>query len=125
MDADRFLTYSLQDSRITHILAAAIEAVEPGRIVRQWLEKTALPEHNRVFLLGIGKAAEPMTRAAAAFCKDFTDALIITKHSLSAIDNKPLSRNSRRVTIIEAGHPVPDERSLAAGQAVFDFSSRI
>ena len=125
MDADRFLTYSLQDPRITHILAAAIEAVEPGRIVKQWLERAALPDHDRVFLLGIGKAAEPMTRAAAAFFNDFTDALIITKHSLSPIDDDPLTRISRRVTIMEAGHPIPDERSMVAGKSVLDFTSRI
>ena len=125
MDADRFLTTSLQDPRIPRILAAAVEAVEPGRIITQWLEKTTLPEHNRVFLLGIGKAAEPMTRAAAAFCKDFTDALIITKHSLFAIDIKPFLRIPKRVTILEAGHPVPDDRSVAAGKAVLEFISRV
>ena len=125
MDADRFLTHSLQDPRITRILAAAIEAVEPGGIVRQRLEKTALPEHDRPFLLGIGKAAEKMTLAAAAFYKDFTDALIITKHSLSALDENPLTRIAERVTIMEAGHPVPDERSIPAGQAVLDFTSRV
>jgi glycerate 2-kinase len=125
VDANRFLTHSLQDPRLTRILAAAIDAVEPGRIVREWLEKTQLPEHDRLFLLGIGKAAEPMTMAAAAFCKDFTDALIVTKHSLNAMVDGSLKWIGKRVTIMEAGHPVPDDRSLAAGQAVTDFISRI
>ena len=41
--------------------------------------------------------------------------LIITKHASSA--------NLQSATIIESGHPVPDSRSLAAGQAALDFVS--
>lgn len=124
MDANRFLTYSLQDQRLIRILAAAIEAVEPGRIVRQRLEKIILPSYNHLFLLGIGKAAEAMTMAAADILDDFTEALIITKHSMGEINNIS-PQSAKRVTIMETGHPVPDERSLAAGQAVLDFTSRI
>jgi glycerate 2-kinase len=125
VDADRFLTYSLQDQRLTRILAASIEAVEPGKIVRQKLENITPPPYRRLFLLGIGKAAEPMTMSAAGFFKDFTDALIITKQSTRNTKRNRLSRVPRNITIIESGHPVPDERSLAAGHAVLDFISNL
>jgi glycerate 2-kinase len=125
MDADRFLTYSLRDPRLTRILNAALEAVEPGRIVHRHLEKTVLPPHERLFLLGIGKAAEPMTIAAAGFLEDFEDALIITKHLSGTAQGTISSKIMERITAQEAGHPIPDERSLAAGQAVLDFVSRI
>ena len=46
---------------------------------------------------------------------DLTRALVITKHA------SPLSFDP--ATIIESGHPVPDARSLAAGQAALDFVS--
>jgi hypothetical protein len=36
MDANRFMSYSLTDERVARILAAAIGAVEPGRLVRDW-----------------------------------------------------------------------------------------
>ncbi len=117
MDANRLLTRSLQDPRITRILAAALDAVEPSKLVRSYLQKADLPKHNRVFLLGIGKAAEPMTLAAADILNHFTNALIITKHASG--------QTRERITVMEGGHPIPDERSLAAGQAVLDFVSKL
>lgn len=117
MDVNRFRTHTLQDERVLRILSAALDAVEPGRIVRDYLLRAALPAHERVFLLGIGKAAEPMTLAAADMLTQFTEALIITKHA----SHPP----GERVTVIESGHPIPDARSLAAGRAALDFVSRL
>ena len=81
MDANSFISQSLRDPRITRILAAAIDAVEPSKLVREYLQTADLPKYDRVFLLGIGKASEAMTRAAAEFFNNFTDALAITKHA--------------------------------------------
>ena len=117
MDVNRFVTHSLHDSRIARILAAAIDAVKPGKLVQEYLQKADLPKHDRVFLLGIGKASESMTRAASEFFNDFADALVITKHASSSTRN--------RIIIIESGHPIPDERSLAAGKAALDFVSNL
>ena len=117
MDANRFVTQSLHEPRLTRILAAAIDAVEPAKLVREHLQHADLPRYDRVFLLGIGKASEAMTRAAAEFFNNFTDALIITKHASSSTHN--------RITVMESGHPIPDERSLAAGQAALDFVSNL
>jgi glycerate 2-kinase len=117
MEANRFITHSLRDPRITHILATAIDSVEPAKVVWEYLQKMDLPKHDRVFLLGIGKASESMTQAAAKFFNNFTDALIITKHASSLI--------RERITVVESGHPIPDERSLAAGQAALDFVSNL
>ncbi len=113
MDANRFVTQSLREPRITSILAAAIDAVEPGKLVREHLQHADLPKYDRVFVLGIGKASEAMTQAAAEFFNNFNKALIITKHAST--------RTSKRITVMESGHPIPDERSLAAGQAALDF----
>jgi hydroxypyruvate reductase len=125
VNSDRFLTYSLSNKALTRILSAAIDSVEPGRIVRQYLENTKLPVYDRLFLLGIGKAAEPMTTAAALLLDPFEEALIVTKQSLGTVQQIPSNKIRDRITIMEAGHPVPDERSLAAGQAVLEFVSRL
>ena len=117
MDANRFVTQNLREPRITRILAAAIDAVEPGKLVREHLQHAELPKYDRVFLLGIGKASDAMTQAAAEFFDNFTDALVITKHASSSTHN--------RIAVMESGHPIPDKRSLAAGQAALDFVSNL
>jgi len=117
MDSDRLLTRTLQDRRITRILAAALDAVKPGKIVRNYLQNADLPNHDRVFLLGIGKAAEPMTRAAMEVLPEFVDALIVTKHASGS--------TLKRASIIVGGHPIPDKSSLAAGEAVLKFISQL
>ena len=113
MNANRFITHSLRDPRIANILAAAIDAVEPGKLVLHYLQKANLPKHERVFLLGIGKASEAMTIAASEYFGDFVEGLVITKHALRL--------RSGRFNIMEGGHPIPDERSVIAGQAALDL----
>jgi len=117
VDADLLRTHTLREPGLLGILAAALDAVEPHRIVRNFLQEKELPGYKRLFLLGIGKAAEPMTLAAADVFTNFTDALIVTKFTSRPVRDK--------VTILESGHPLPDARSLAAGQAVLDFVSRL
>ncbi|HTP03516.1 MAG TPA: DUF4147 domain-containing protein [Anaerolineales bacterium] len=117
METAPFLTHSLQDARVARILAACLDAVEPGRIVKGFLAGNSLPPHERLFLLGVGKAAEPMVVAAAEAHPDFTQALVITKHTAAA--------HPDRVVVMEAGHPVPDARSVIAGRAALDFVSRL
>ena len=114
MDTERFFTHSLRDPRVARILAAALDAVDPDAAVERYLTSNPLSSTGRVFALGLGKAAVPMTRALSRHT-DLTRALVITKHA------SPLSFDP--ATIIESGHPVPDARSLAAGQAALDFVS--
>ena len=106
----------MRDLRVARILAAALDAVEPGAAVERYLAAETLPSAGRIFALGLGKAAIPMTRALAHFT-NLTRALVITKHA------SPLEVQS--ATVMESGHPVPDERSLAAGQAALEFVSAL
>jgi len=125
MDANRFQTHTLQDQRILRILSAALDAVEPGKIVRTFLAYAKLPPHKRIFLLGIGKASEAMTLAASDVLTDFSEALIVTKHASSPTLRPGSGQARKRMTVIEAGHPIPDSRSLAAGQAALKFVSQL
>jgi len=117
MEAERFRTHSLHEARLLRILAATFEAVDPYRLVRNYLQTARLPAHRHLFLLGIGKAAEPMTLAAADSLGTFRAALIITKHASE--------HTRKRVTVIEGGHPIPDARSLNAGRAAWNFVHRL
>jgi hydroxypyruvate reductase len=114
---DRFLTNSLKDPRIARILDAALVAVDPGRLVRDHLKRIKLPAHDHLFILGIGKASEPMVLAATDELPHFARALVITKHA--TVKPPP------HVEIVEASHPVPDARSVMAGRAALDFASRL
>jgi hydroxypyruvate reductase len=111
------MTHSLQDGRVARILAAALDAVEPGELVRRYLSASTLPEHEGLYLLGVGKAAEPMLLAAADALPHFAKALIITKHASAA--------ERRRVQVMESSHPIPDARSVMAGRAALDLAAQL
>ena len=110
MDANRFATHSLKDPRIQRILSAALEAVDPFKAVQKHLPNI----DGRVFGLGIGKAAIPMMDALAERIP-LSGGLAVTKFASG------LSR--KLYTVIEGGHPIPDARSLHAGERVLDFVS--
>lgn len=117
MLGDRFMSTSLTDLRIMRVLEAALEEVEPAALVRRFLATATLPTHSQRYLLGLGKAAAAMTRGAAEAVGQFQDALVITKLRTDA--------DPESFTVLQAGHPVPDERSVAAGKAALDFVSQL
>jgi glycerate 2-kinase len=133
MKAADFRTHSLRDARVARILSAALRAVDPAILVRHWLEKTVLPAHKRLFILGMGKASESMGRAALEIVGDADGALIVTKQ-ISTGRDRPRSKGAwspksesgwPQLRTIEAGHPVPDERSLRAGSMVLELVSKL
>jgi len=123
MDASRFFTHSLRDPRVARILAAAIEAVNPGTTVERYLASNPLSPAGRVFVLGLGKAALPMTRALSRHV-NLTRGLVITKHA-SSLELQAATATVPDMGIMESGHPVPDARSLAAGRAALEFVSSL
>jgi hydroxypyruvate reductase len=110
VDSSRFATYSLSDPRLLRILAAALEAVDPFQAVQRNLPSI----DGRAFGLGIGKAAVPMMDALAERVS-LSGGLAVTKFALG--------QHRSSYTLIEGGHPVPDVRSLEAGQRVLEFVS--
>ena len=109
MDPSRFETHNLKDPHVTRVLSAALEAVDPFKAVQKYLPAL----RGRVFGLGIGKAAVPMM-AALVERTPLAGGLAITKFA---------SGLSRFYTLIESGHPVPDARSLEAGERALEFVS--
>ncbi|HWR77739.1 MAG TPA: DUF4147 domain-containing protein, partial [Thiobacillus sp.] len=73
------------------------------------------PVSAPVFLLSIGKAACAMAQGAhEVLGANIVDALVVTKQGHAESLPWPL---------LEAGHPLPDEQSLAAGQRLIDFAA--
>lgn len=112
MDDRRFATRSLKDPRILRILAAALRAVDPFEAVQKHLPQI----EGRVYGLGIGKAAIPMVDALAARIP-LRAGLAVTKFAPDG--------TSRDYDVMEGGHPVPDERSVQAGERVLQFVSSL
>jgi hydroxypyruvate reductase len=101
--------------RLLRLFETAVRAVHGRERVRQVL--TAQPILAPVYLLSIGKAACAMAQGAHDILgAGIAAALVVTKHGYA---------ESLPWPVREAGHPLPDEHSLAAGQALLDFAARI
>jgi glycerate 2-kinase len=131
-DSIELSSYSLDACRraadVRDILQAALEAADPAAAVRRTLRRRGsclqvdkffydLDQFQRVLVLAVGKAAPAMAEAALAVLGENVRAgLVVTKHATS--------RALGPLQVIQADHPIPDERSLKAGQQVIALLSR-
>jgi hydroxypyruvate reductase len=100
---------------LLEIFDTALRAVNGRAVVAGNLRLVNAP---RCALIAVGKAASAMTRGALDELQArVVNALLITKDG--HVD--PGLRRDSRLTILEAAHPVPDARSLAAGAALIEF----
>lgn len=98
--------------QMLQIFNAALHAVEPHRQVRDALQSE---RREDIALIAIGKAAVGMLNGArAALTGRVKQTLVITAVAYAA--GLP-----RDIEWIEGGHPLPDEKSLAAGEALIAF----
>ena len=106
----------LTDPRRTLLLdlfRSGLAAVHGRRAVHDWLSQH--PSSGGFHLVAMGKAADAMTAGALDVAADSLRAgLVVTRygHQDTAAYRDP------RILSLEAGHPLPDERSLAAGNAL-------
>jgi hydroxypyruvate reductase len=129
MTPDNFLTHSLsehpQGNRITKVLSDAVAAVNPYQAVSQHMRiakniilsggmEYNLSHFKRIFLVGAGKAGTPMATAVRDILGDrLTQGIVAVKDGhASKIEG---------VEIIEASHPLPDERGVAGTQKIIDL----
>lgn len=105
---------------VEHLIAAALEAVDPEEAVRRVLHADAdtdvltiagtayaLDDIRNVYVVGAGKASAAMAVAAEAVLGDrITAGLVVTKYDHV--------RSTDRIEIREAGHPVPDDAGVEA-----------
>ncbi len=132
MDPTRLLCASLRAGphsiTIAHTLAAALAAVEPAAAVRRHLQREGemlyagtqvidLRGIERIIVVGAGKAGAPMAHAVADILAERLSAgLVVVKDGHQELaGNVP---SSTRLHLLEAGHPLPDERGVAAAQAL-------
>ncbi|MEG0820909.1 MAG: glycerate kinase [Burkholderiaceae bacterium] len=85
---------------------AAVVAADPARVIG-----AALPPRppGRVLVVGAGKAAASMAAAVEAVWPDVAG-LVITRYGHAC--------PTRRIGVVEAGHPVPDEAGVVAAAEI-------
>lgn len=99
------------------IVRQAIGGVRPDAAVRRALEGLSLGEN--VYLVAVGKAAWQMAAAAVAYLpQPPKDGIVLTKYGHIP---GPISG----VRCLEAGHPVPDERSFSGTEVVLDMTRNL
>jgi len=99
-----------------NIFRASLDAADPSACIRRNLALTGrtlrvgevcydLADFSRTIVVGAGKASVPMARAVEAILGDhLTGGVITTKYGHSG----PLGR----IEVNEAGHPLPDQKSV-------------
>jgi len=107
---------SLARKHLFQIYQAALAAVQGEFCVRR-----ALVSHDSdrpAAVIAIGKAASSMMLGAITALRDtFDEGLLITK---AGYCDKEL-QGMKNIQCLESAHPVPDQRSLCAGQTLLEF----
>jgi hydroxypyruvate reductase len=132
----RLLTESLLDLRqgeaAARIMAAALDAVDPGPAVSRHLarhgeglviggESLSLDAAQRVLVVGAGKAGLPMAEAAVEALGDRSEGgLVIVKEGYAGGRSRVSS-----VEVVEAGHPLPDRRGVDGTRRLVDLLARM
>jgi glycerate 2-kinase len=144
MHPDQLLTASLRvtpwGAAVARVMAAALDAVEPGAAVRRYLHRDGqrllidqriydLDDYQRIFLVGAGKAGAPMARAAAeALGERLTGGVIVVKEGHAQEIGRQGDKETNNTAavlpislspdllVLEAGHPIPDQRGVDGAQ---------
>lgn len=117
------------ETHVRQILDRALEAVRPDQAVRRQVRlegntlvagphRLDLAAYVRVQVLGFGKAAATMARGLEEVLGErLTGGVVVIPEGA---DHQGLSR----VEVLEASHPVPDARSVAAAERMLDLADR-
>ena len=103
---------------LEQIWQSAIDAVSGYQAVSRALAEDG--DFTPDLVLAVGKAAVGMSQGALDNLPA-CDALVVTKYDHADAD----IRQRDRVTVIESAHPIPDQHSLAAGEALLESISSL
>jgi hydroxypyruvate reductase len=87
----------------------ALAAADPMKVLPPHLPA---PPRGRTVVVGVGKAAASMARAVEQHWTGPLSGVVVVPHGASL----PL----QRIEVVEGSHPIPDHRSVAAGQRLME-----
>jgi len=103
---------------LSDLFQTAVAAAHPAQCLPRYLPE---PPAGRLIVLAGGKAAGAMAETVEriylylqGLAPDRLDGLAVTRHGYG--------RPTQRIPVIEAGHPVPDDASLAAAARTLDLA---
>jgi hydroxypyruvate reductase len=108
---------SAQTRTLRRLFEVALERVDPNRCLASALPEP--PQTGRLILLAAGKAAAAMAQAAERYYLERGDAVALEGIAAS---RRGFDLPTRIVQLIEAGHPIPDDNSLAAAERALELA---
>jgi hydroxypyruvate reductase len=127
MDSKSKEILTMRDDAVK-IFFSGLRAVEPGAALKKYCRleedhffigasRYDLSQFNNVFVIGAGKASAPMAAALEDLIGErITDGVLNVKYGHLA--------ELKRVKLIEAGHPVPDENGERGSQAILNLAAK-
>ena len=109
---------STQD-RLLPLFRAAVASADPEKCLPPALPP--LPEKGKLLILGAGKGSAAMVRAAEGF---YRKSGAEDRLSGFAVTRTGFALPTQSIPLLEAGHPVPDENSVAAAQKSLALAER-
>ena len=109
-------------------IRAAIAAVEPERLVREWLEAhgDVVGDSRTVQLAAFGKAAAGMARGAVAVLGGrLRDGIVILPADDPAAERRIDPGLPDRLRVFRGGHPVPTEEGVAGARAILELAQEL
>lgn len=103
---------------LLELLHAGLARVEGRRCVREALRATPPPPDARIWAAAVGKAAASMALGAADALGDSLERVLVISKSGHLAPELPALPG---LEALESAHPLPDERSLAAGRRLLDW----
>jgi glycerate 2-kinase len=95
---------------LTQMFQAGIAACHPQRVL-----PPHLPDAGRPIVLALGKAAAAMAEVAEAHYGAVAGLAVVPHGTTAAL---------RSIELLHAGHPIPDEGSVAAAERLLDLAGR-
>jgi hydroxypyruvate reductase len=90
---------------------AALGAARPATCLAPYIDKLQPPK-GRTIVIGAGKASAAMARAVEDRWHHPLEGLVVTRYGYG--------EDCKRIEIVEAAHPVPDEKGRAAAGRILD-----
>lgn len=107
--------FSAQRRTLLDLFSVAVDAVSARNAMPKNL---AASPHGRTAVISVGKAAADMARIASERLRSPLSGIIVTRYGHLGVGPAPANFD-----VIEAGHPVPDERSVTAAKRALEIAT--